>query len=162
MPRVSAAGPATIWATGAWLVIVAAYAVLSTVWTGHDPGWYSGLTRPSFQPPDLVFGVIWPLNFVALFAVGVWFTRSVDDATAWRASAVLATSVVAALAWAWLFYVPHRLSAATLCLAAAAVLTWVLVALVARSVPWAGVALLPYAGWLSTATALSVQYSRLN
>jgi tryptophan-rich sensory protein len=48
------------------------------------------------------------------------------------------------------------------CLAAAAVLTWVLLGLVARSVPWAGVALLPYAGWLSTATALSVQYSRLN
>ena len=156
------AGPASVWATGAWMVLVVSYAVLSTVWTGHEPGWYASLARPSFQPPDLVFAVIWPLNFVALFAVGVWFTRSVDDVTAWRATVVLGASVVAALAWAWLFYVPHRLSAAALCLAAAAVLTWVLVALVARSVPWAGIVLLPYAGWLSTATALSVQYSRLN
>ncbi len=92
----------------------------------------------------------------------MWFTRSVSDATAWWATVVLGTSVVAALTWGWLFYVPHRLPAATLCLAAAAVLTWVLVALVARSVPWAGVILLPYAGWLSIATALSMQYSRLN
>jgi len=159
---VSAVAPASIWATGAWLVLTAAYAALSTVWTGHDPGWYAGLARPSFQPPDLVFAVIWPLNFLALFVVGVWFTRSVDDAAAWRATVVLGASVVAALAWAWLFYVPHRLAAATLCLAAAAVLTWVLAAQVARPVPWAGVVLLPYALWMSTATALSVQYARLN
>lgn len=158
----SPAGPASTWATGAWLGLVAGYAVLSTVWTGRDPGWYANLARPSFQPPDLAFAVIWPLNFVALFAVGVWFTRSVGDATAWRATAVLGISVVAALTWAWLFYVPHRLSAAALCLAVAAVLTWVLVGLVARSVPWAGIVLLPYAAWLSTATALAIQYSRLN
>ena len=158
----STAGPASTWVTGAWLVLVAGYAVLATVWTSHDPGWYAGLARPSFQPPDLVFAVIWPLNFLALFAVGVWFTRSVGDATALRATLVLGTSVVAALTWAWLFYVPHRLSAAALCLATAAVLTWVLVGLVARSVPWAGMVLLPYAAWLSTAAALSMQYSRLN
>src|SRR4051794_22612325 len=70
-----------------------------------------------------MFAVIWPLNFLALFVVGVWFTRFVDDPTAWRAIIVLGGSVVAALAWAWLFYVPHRLSAATLCFAAAAMLT---------------------------------------
>ncbi len=157
----STAGTTSTWPTGVWVLLVAAYAVLATVWTGHDPGWYAGLARPSFQPPDLVFGVIWPLNFVALLAVGVWFTRSVGDATAWRATGVLGASVVAALTWAWLFYVPHRLTAAALCLAVAAVLTWVLVALVARPVPWAGILLVPYAAWLSIATALSVEYSRL-
>lgn len=146
----------------AWVALVAGYAVFSTRWTGRDPGWYAALTRPSFQPPDLAFALIWPLNFVALFGVGVWFTRSVGDAAAWQATAVLATSVVAALAWAWLFYVPHRLVAATLFLAAAAALTWALVGLVAWAVPLAGVALLPYAGWLTAAAALSMQYSRLN
>jgi tryptophan-rich sensory protein len=79
VPRVSTVGPASVWATSAWLVLVAGYAVLSTVWTGRDPGWYAGLARPSFQPPDLVFALIWPLNFLALFAVGVWFTRAVGD-----------------------------------------------------------------------------------
>ena len=52
--------------------------------------------------------------------------------------------------------------AATVALAVAAVLTWVLVVLVARSLPLAGVLLAPYAVWLCVATALSVQYSRLN
>ena len=158
----SSTGTTSTWATGVWLLLVAGYAVLSTVWTGHDPGWYAGLARPSFQPPDLVFGVIWPLNFLALVAVGVWFTRSVGAATAWGATGVLGASVAAALTWAWLFYVPHRLSAAALSLAVAAVLTWVLVAVVARWVPWAGVVLVPYAAWLTVATALSIEYSRLD
>lgn len=158
----NATGSASLGTTALWLAIVAVYAALSTVWTARDPGWYAGLDRPSFQPPDLVFAVIWPLNFVALFVVGVWFTRSVGDATAWPAVGVLAVSVAASLAWAWLFYVPHRLSAAALALIVAAALTWVLLALVARAVPWAGLVLTPYALWLTTAAALSVQYARLN
>jgi tryptophan-rich sensory protein len=149
------------WATAAWVAVVIAYAGLSSVWTAHDPGWYARLAKPSFQPPDVVFGIMWPLNFAALLVVGVWFTRAVPT-SAWPATGVLAASVVAALAWAWLFYLPHRITAATVCLAVAAVLTWVLVALVARSLPWAAVALVPYAAWLGVATALSVQYARLN
>ena len=49
-----------------------------------------------------MFAVIWPLNLLVLFAVGVWFTRVADDAAAWRATGVLGASVVAALGWAWL------------------------------------------------------------
>ena len=149
-------------ATVAWIALVAVYAGLSSVWTARDPGWYAGLAKPSFQPPDVVFGIMWPLNFLALFAVGAWFTRSSAAEAVWPATLVLGASVVAALAWAWLFYVPHRIGAATVALALAAVLTWVLVALIARSLPWAGVLLAPYAAWLSIATALSVQYARLD
>lgn len=144
------------------MVVVAGYVVLSTAWIGHDPGWYDGLVRPSFQPPDVVFGVIWPLNFLALVVVGLRFPQAVGGARVWVAISLLAVSVVAALAWAWLFYVPHRLSAAAVCLAAAAALTWVLVGWVARSMPWGGVILLPYATWLTIATGLALQYSRLN
>jgi fatty acid desaturase len=56
----------------------------------------------------------------------------------------------------------EELVAATASLAVAALLTWGLVALVGASVPWAAVVLLPYAAWLAVATALSVQYARLN
>ena len=116
----------------AWIALVAVYAGLSSVWTARDPGWYAGLAKPSFQPPDVVFGIMWPLNFLALFAVGAWFTRSSAAEAVWPATLVLGVSVAAALAWAWLFYVPHRIGAATVALALAAALTWVLVVLVAR------------------------------
>ena len=146
--------------TLAWVVVVAVYAVLANAWNRRDPGWYDALPRPSFQPPDVVFAVIWPLNFLAMLVVGVWLTRSEDLGTAWASVGILTASVVAALGWAWLFYVPHRLTAAAVSLGAGAVITWVLVAFVAASLPWAGVLLLPYAVWLVVATALSVQYAR--
>lgn len=149
-------------ATVAWVAVVIVYAALSSTWTAHEPGWYARLAKPSFQPPDVVFGIMWPLNFLALLVVGVWFTRSSAADDVWVATTVLAASVCVALAWAWLFYVPHRIGPATVALALAAVLTWVLVAVVARSLPWAGVVLLPYGVWLSVATALSIQYARLN
>ena len=146
--------------TVVWVAVVVVYAVLANAWNRRDRGWYDALPRPAFQPPDVVFAVVWPLNFLAMLVAGVSFTRSQDLATAWAAVGVFSLSVVAALGWAWLFYVPHRLGAAAVALAVAAALTWCLVVLVAVSLTWAGVLLVPYALWLVVATALAVQYAR--
>ncbi len=146
----------------AFVVVVVAYAVLSTVWVSHEPGWYAALDKPSFQPPDVVFGVIWPLNFLALAGTGLVVAQRASTAAALIVLAVLVVSVVLALSWAYLFYVPHRLDAAAWSLAGAAVLTWVLLVLEARVAWWLGVLLTPYAGWLSIATALAFGYARLN
>ena len=150
------------WPAAAWVLVVVAYAALANAWNSHEPGWYATLRRPSFQPPDGVFALMWPLSFALLIGVGVWFTRAVPSTTAWSGVGLLAVSVAAALGWAYVFYVPHRLGPAALCLAAAAVLTWGLVGLVGRASPWAALALTPYALWLSVATALAVAYARLD
>lgn len=145
-----------------WCGVVVVFATLANAWNAHDPGWYSALERPSFQPPDAVFAVMWPLNFALLLVVGLTFVRTSPAGIAWTATGVLAASVVLALGWAWLFYVPHWLGAAAGCLVGATVLTWVLLVVVARTEVWAGLVLAPYALWLSVATALSVAYARLN
>lgn len=147
--------------TGGYLALVGAYAALSTVWVSHDPGWYAGLQRPWFQPPDVVFGIIWPLNFLALAWVGVLLARD-EPELGWRLLPVYFLMVVAALSWAYLFYVPHALVAAAIALATAAALTWALVVLLALTRGWWGLLLVPYACWMSVATALSVGYARLN
>lgn len=143
-----------------WCALVLVYAVAANAWNGRDPGWYDRLPKPSFQPPDVVFGVVWPLNFLLLLVVGVTVVRTADASQAWTATGVLAVSVGLALAWAWLFYVPpHRLAAAAVALAGAAVLTWALVVLVARIEVWGGLLLVPYSAWLSVATALALAYA---
>lgn len=143
------------------LVVVGAYAALSIRWTAADTGWYASLPRPGWQPPDPVFGVVWPLNFGALAVVGlvVVLERPPRDGLLWLG--LLVGSVALALGWAHEFYVPHRLGRAAALLGGAAVVTWLLVALTARLVPWAGLALVPYAGWLTVATSLAVGYWRL-
>lgn len=144
------------------VALVVGYAALSTVWVGHEPGWYAGLAKPSFQPPDAVFGVIWPLNFLALGVVSVLVASSASPARAGGYLATVAASIAAALAWAYLFYVPHRLPLAAVALGVAAALTWLVVLLAWRALGGWALLLTPYALWMCTATALSIGYARLN
>ncbi len=144
------------------VALVVGYAVGSGVWVSASPGWYAGLTRPSWQPPDVVFGLIWPYNFIALAVVGVIVTQrgSPGLVAAWLA--VAAVSVAFALRWAYLFYVPHDMTAAAWSLGIAAALTVVLVALTWSVTRGGALALLPYLVWVSLATSLAFGYARLN
>lgn len=142
--------------------VVAVYAGLSTYLTSRNPGWYAALEEPAFQPPDLVFSVIWPLNFLALAAVVAAYCLREPPHRGRAFVALLAVSVTFALGWAFLFYLPHLLFPAAFSLLLAALLTWLLVAAAAASSRWQGAALAVYAGWLSLATALAFTYAGLN
>jgi tryptophan-rich sensory protein len=147
------------WLVGAgFLALVAAYAVLSQMWVSSDPGWYASLRKPPWQPPDVVFGVIWPMNFLALAVTGVVLARRAPTGGA-VVLAVLAVSIGLALGWAYLFYVPHALTPAALSLTASAALTWVVLVLAATAVWWLALVLLPYAVWLSLAASLAAWYA---
>lgn len=144
------------------VALVVVYAVMSGLWVESSGGWYGSLKRPSWQPPDVVFGLIWPYNFVALAVVGVIVTRRGTESQAIAWLVLLGASVAAALAWAYLFYVPHALVLAGVALAVAALLTLGLLAIAARVTPGGFVALVPYQVWLVLATSLAFGYERLN
>lgn len=144
------------------VVLVVAYAVGSGVWVTTSPGWYTSLARPGWQPPDAVFGIIWPYNFVALAVVGVLVAQRGSAATVSAWLTVAAASVICALGWAYLFYVPHRLDAAAVALAVAAALTAVLLGITWAVTRGGALALLPYLVWVCLATSLAIQYARLN
>ena len=149
-----------IGAAAAVLAVVVLYAVLAGRWTARASGWYAALPRPRWQPPDLVFGVVWPVNFVALAVAGLAVTLGTAQADGIRWVFLLSASVALALGWAHVFYGAHDLGAAVL-LGAATVLTWGLVAMTFGLVTWAAWVLVPYAGWLTVATTLAVAYWRL-
>ena len=142
-------------------VIVAIYAIGSGRMVATDAEWYRSLPRPAWQPPSSVFGIIWPYNFAMLF-VATWLVASRLSNTShvvWLVS--LALSVVAALAWAWLFYVPHSLVASGFALVLATVFTIPLLVIAFRISPVLGFAFLPYQLWLAVATSLAFGYAAL-
>lgn len=144
------------------LVLLACYIIGAGVWVQTSGGWYASLTRPSWQPPDWVFGVIWPYNFtvLAIALVVVPGRLLVDRLWVWLAA--FALSVAAALMWSYLFYVPHNLLAAAVSLAVAGLATLPLLALawsVSRPI---ALALAPYQVWLFLAASLSVGYASRN
>ncbi|MBV9775815.1 MAG: tryptophan-rich sensory protein, partial [Acetobacteraceae bacterium] len=69
-----------VWAAAAWAVVVA---VAGGVATRLGP-WYDNLRKPSWQPPDWLFGPAWTLIFGLTAASGVlaWWGAA-DGAQRW-------------------------------------------------------------------------------
>ena len=139
--------------------IIAIYVVLSGRWVATDAPWYRSLTKPAWQPPGFVFGLIWPYNF-AMLVVATWIVASRLSNThqlVWLTS--LALSVAAALVWAWLFFKLHSLPASAIALVFATLFTMPLLVISFRASPALGIAFVPYQLWLAIATSLAFGYA---
>ena len=147
---------------GIGISLVFIYAIGSGIWVSNAPGWYTSLNRPPWQPPDFVFGVIWPYNFVVLgfAAYNVAQTLSRNLTITWLL--FFAASVTAALIWAHQFYVPHNLSIAAIALVIAALLTAPVLYLTFKASLLLGVLLVPYQIWVIIASTLAWGYSTRN
>lgn len=140
-------------------VIIAIYVIGSGRMVATDAQWYQSLSKPSWQPPSSLFGIIWPYNF-AMLITATWLVASRLSTTnqmIWLLS--LALSVTAALTWAWLFYGPHLLLASGFALVLATVFTIPLLVIAFRVSPVLGFAFLPYQLWLAVATSLAFGYA---
>lgn len=144
------------------LVVLGVYIVGSGFWVASGSSWYQALRQPPWQPPDALFGLAWTYNFIMLGIVGTIVVLNVSAGSAGTWLGFFAGSVAFALAWAYLFYVPHQLTAAWVCLAIAAVATVPMVVVAFRYNLFTGISMLPYLAWLCTATSLSVGYAVLN
>jgi benzodiazapine receptor len=144
------------------VVLVLIYASGSGIWVNSSPGWYSSLVRPSWQPPDFVFGLIWPYNFLMLGISAVKVSQIMNKSTTiiWLAS--FALSVTSALLWAYHFYVPHNLYFAAYALGATALLTLPILAITYRASLITGLLLTPYQIWVIVATTLAFGYASRN
>lgn len=151
--------PSRITSTGVFLLVVMTYAGLSSYLTSLSRGWYGALDQPFFQPPDLVFAIVWPLNFLALGVVGAAYCFTQPQHASRTFTGLFASSAIFSLLWAYLFYLPHMLFAAGLSLLVAAALTWLLLVAAYRANPWLGAGLVVYASWLSLATVLAFAYA---
>ena len=144
------------------VALVLIYVVGSGLWVNTGDGWYRGLNQPAWQPPDFIFGIIWPYNFIVLGYAAVIVSNRLSTALVATYLTVFAISVACALTWAYQFYRPHNLSLASLALVGTVLLTIPMTVIAFRTSPGLGVALLPYQIWVAIAANLSYTYSKLN
>ena len=144
------------------VALVFIYVIGSGLWVNTRDGWYRGLNQPAWQPPDFIFGIIWPYNFIVLGYAAVIVSNRLSATLVATYLTVFALSVACALTWAFQFYRPHNLEAASFALTCVAVLTIALVVIASRASWPLAFALLPYQIWVSIASFLSWTYARLN
>ena len=137
-------------------------AILGATATDIGP-WYYGLQKPSWQPPDWLFGPVWTLIYAltALAAVIAW-RHAETRAMRQRVLVLFAANALLNVAWSELFFKLRRPDWAL----AEAVPFWlsILVLIIVLS-PVSGTAsrlLLPYLAWVAFATVLNLAVVRLN
>ena len=144
------------------VVIVFVYVIGSGLWVNTGDNWYRSLNQPPWQPPDFIFGLIWPYNFVILGFASVAVANKLSTANAVIYLSIFALSVAAALTWAYQFYRPHNLYAASIALAVVAILTLPMLYFIYQASVPLFFATTVYQVWVITATYLSYNYAKLN
>ena len=144
------------------IILVLIYAFGSGVWVSSSPGWYASLNRPPWQPPNFVFGLIWPYNFIMLGVAAFNVAQSLNRIQTISWLVLFALSITAALTWAYQFYVPHNLTFAAIALGVAALLTIPVLYLTFKASLLVGILLIPYQLWVVIATTLAWGYSTRN
>ncbi len=132
---------------------------LAIGWLTLPGAWYAGLTKPSFNPPNWLFGPVWTVLYV-LIAVAGW--RVWQAAPRSRAMTLWWLQLALNFAWSPVFFGAHRVGLALAIVSAmlAAILGFIAAAW--RTERTSALLFLPYAAWVSFATALNAAILLLN
>ena len=146
------------------VAVAAAMAVAALGASATDIGpWYYGLNKPSWQPPDWLFGPAWTLIYGLTALAGVIAWRAAPNVALRRRIIVLfAVNGLLNIAWTELFFRFRRPDWALI----EVVPFWLSIALLI-AVLWplstaAGRLLLPYLGWVAFAGVLNLAIVRMN
>ena len=126
-------------------------------------GWYAGLAKPAFNPPNWIFGPVWTCLY-ALMSFAVWRIWILPGDQPQRPPALICFYLQLALnaAWSWAFFALHSPLLGLINI----VLQWILVLLTIFRFRLldriASYSLVPLAGWVAFAIALNFQIWRLN
>ncbi|MEM8743055.1 MAG: TspO/MBR family protein [Pseudomonadota bacterium] len=125
-----------------------------------SPGeWHAALAKPSWNPPNWVFGPVWTVLYIMIAIAGWLVWKSAPTSPAmwfWVAQLVFNG------AWSWLFFGLHRMDLAF----ADIVLVWLaILAFIIAAWPisvTAALLFVPYLIWVSFASALNYSIWSLN
>lgn len=127
------------------------------------PGsWYEGLTKPSWTPPNWLFGPVWTALYILIASSGWLVWRQAGFAGARLALVVFALQIVLNGLWSWLFFGLQRPDWALVDIVLLDLSIVAMIGLFWSVSRLAAVLLLPYLAWVAFATALNAALWRLN
>jgi tryptophan-rich sensory protein len=150
-------------ALAAFLAATYLVAVVSSVFTvSAIPTWYAALAKPSFNPPNQLFGPVWTLLYT-LMAIAAWLVWKRPNSPL-RRTALIWFGIQLGLnfIWSFVFFWAHRIGLAFIEIA----LLWVAILgttlIFFRLSRVAGWLFVPYFAWVSFAGVLNFAIWRLN
>lgn len=124
------------------------------------PGeWYAGLVKPSFNPPNWLFGPVWTVLYVFIAVAGWLVWRRAPGSTAMT---VWSVQLALNFLWSPVFFALQSIGGALAIILALLVAILAFIALAWRGHRTAALLFLPYAAWVAFATALNAAIFLLN
>lgn len=126
------------------------------------PNWYAGLNKPSFNPPNWLFGPVWTSLYTMMgiaFYI-IWKQPATD--TRKKAIQLFIIQFVLNFFWSIIFFSLHSIGAALIEI----IVMWIFILLtiiqfskLSKPAAWL---LVPYIAWVSFATLLTASIWKLN
>ncbi len=144
------------------IVPVIAALLLGQLATFSNLPWHATLVKPSFNPPNWVFGPVWTTLY-ALMAFSVWRIWRLAPSPARRTALILFYAQLALnVAWSWMFFAAHSPLLGLVNIAPQFLLVLATVHTFRLLDPIAGWALVPLAAWVGFAGVLNAAIWSLN
>jgi translocator protein len=146
----------------AFIVLCFAVAALGSLATAKGlAGWYPTLQKPSFNPPNWLFGPVWTVLYVMIAVAGARFVLSAEGD---KGAVLTAYGVQLALnaLWSWVFFYFQSPGPAVVVVLALWLSIAATIALGWSKDRLASALLIPYLAWVSFASVLNIAIWRLN
>lgn len=142
-------------------MIFAAAGGLITAQAVHT--WYPGIQKPSFNPPNWLFGPVWSTLFVMIGIAAYLVWKKKDHITHLPgAVAIYLVQLILNLGWSFLFFYSHLIGAALIEIIALLVVILINGIVFYKIDKTAGILFIPYFLWVSFATFLTYNIFILN
>jgi translocator protein len=127
------------------------------------PGWYAGLVKSPFNPPNWVFAPVWTALF-ALMGLSAYlvYAKGAGRKDVRKALAVFVAQLVLNTLWSIVFFGAHMIFAAVIVIVALWATILATIVLFRRISKAAAYLLIPYILWVSFATVLNISLYVLN
>lgn len=127
----------------------------------ENGGWFDSLIKPSFNPPNAVFGPVWTTLYT-LMGISLYLIWNVNDNNREKALLIFGLQLFFNFWWSILFFHFHLLLASVIDILVLWIsIIWMIVAF-KRIKPAAGYLQLPYLIWVCFASVLDISIWLLN
>lgn len=124
--------------------------------------WYFQLQKPSWQPPDWLFGPAWTTIYILTSIAGVKAWRRADEVQRRYFMGALLLNLVLNLLWSLIFFTSQRPDIALIEVVPLWLSILLMVLLVRSYSPVSALLMLPYLGWVAFAAYLNWTIVTLN
>jgi benzodiazapine receptor len=145
------------------LVCLLAGFIGSIFTTPSIPGWYAGLTKPSFNPPNWIFAPVWTTLYVLMgLSAFLVYEKGPKKRDVGTALAIFAVQLVLNALWSIIFFGAHLILGAAVLIVILWAMIVITIGLFSRISRAAAYLLVPYILWVSFATVLNISLYVLN